>query len=327
MEDKRVRAFLALSKLTGQSLTAEFVRHTGRQFPEAELATLHNFYEGIFKPARDPYALCIWSRSALGAEPEEYPDEFFPLAEGTWILKYAAKKGSLEIAANRSLMNCLRDKIPVLVIVTERPDGLQKHKRYRFLGPALIEDFDPATRRFSLRGASQMVADQIVDTARTEDQLILGLRNGVVLPFQVHEERAEYMVRRDVREAAFRRVVLEQYNFFCAVCDSKFLLRDQKSGFVTEAEAGHIISVQERGPDDPRNGISFCKRHHWAFDEGLFTLTDIRKVKVSPVVMTAERKKFDLEEYDGENVRLPNNEACFPAEAALHWHQENRFRS
>ena len=103
-------------------------------------------------------------------------------------------------------------------------------------------------------------------------------------------------------------------------------MRQKKTEPLVEAEAAHIISIKERGPDDPRNGLSLCRRHHWAFDNGLFTITDSHEIKVSSSVFRAERRRFDLEEYEGEPLVPPAHEICRPNEEALHWHQRRKFR-
>jgi len=59
---------------------------------------------------------------------------------------------------------------------------------------------------------------------------------------------------------------------------------------------------------------------------GLFIITDSRMVKVSPAVLRAERRRFDLEEYDGEALIGPASDACRPAEEALHWHRAKIYR-
>lgn len=96
---------------------------------------------------------------------------------------------------------------------------------------------------------------------------------------------------------------------------------------VIEAEASHIIPIERQGPDDPRNGLSLCRRHHWAFDRGLFTVTDGLLVRVSVAVQRAERRRFDLEEYGGEAIHRPSRDSCLPEPAALDWHRGNVFRA
>lgn len=324
--EDRIQAFMALSKFTGMNVTSQFIRKTSEHFPQAGIPRVHNLAEGIYKPASDKYAFCIWSRSAAGADKEVYPDLFQPQRDGSWTMMYAAKEGKLESAPNRSLLACLKDKVPVMVIVTARSHTHAGGARYRILGPALIESFDVKSRRFLLRGCSDLVSQQIERYKSAYDVALYSLRNCLVLPFEVRETRHKYQINREAREKAFRTIILEEYRCQCAVCQSKFLLQQNDDEPIIEAEAAHIIPVQNHGPDDPRNGLSFCRRHHWAFDMGLFTIIDSKAVKVSPAVLRADRRRFDLEEYDGEALVGPVTDACRPAEEALHWHQSKLFR-
>lgn len=324
--EDRIQAVLALSKFTGVDVTSRFLKETDEHFPQAGIPRVHNLIEGIYKPASDRYAFCIWSRSAAGAAREIYPDVFQPQKDGSWTMLYAAKEGSLDSAPNRSLVACLKDKVPVLVIVTSRAHPHPEGARYRILGPAIIEDFDASSRRFKLRGCSGFIYQQMEKYKSAYEVALYEIRNCLIMPFQIREDRFKYQTNKDAREKAFRSIILEEYRCQCAVCQSKFLLRQKGDEAIIEAQAAHIIPVQDLGPDDPRNGLSFCRRHHWAFDQGLFTITDSRAVKVSPCVLRAERRRFDLEEYDGEPLIGPASEACRPAEEALHWHQNKIFR-
>lgn len=325
-KDLRSKAIFALSRFTGVSVGSEFIRKTKSHFPQAEIDRIHNLVEGIYKPASDPYAFCIWSRSAAGKDFKIYPDVFYIQKDGTWTMDYAAKTGRLDSAVNSSLLACLRDKVPILVIVTSRPSTSPGGAKYRILGPAILEDFDSVSRLFFLRGCSSQLATQLLSSTSSKDAAILQMRNQLIMPFHVRESRAQYVTTRKIRDAAFRQIILDEYRYQCSICQSKFLLYQTPKEPLTEAEAAHIISVGEKGPDDPRNGISLCKRHHWAFDEGLFTITDARIIKISPVVLTSERRRFDLEEYEGESILSPSSEACRPVDEAFHWHQKKRFR-
>jgi len=325
-QEERAQAFLRLSRFTGVEVTSQFLRQTEKHFPQARIPRLHNLAEGIFKPAGDSYALCIWSRSAAGQDREIYHDIFSPQLDGSWTMHYAAKEGSLDVAANRSLFACMKDKVPLLVIVTARPKESPGGARYKILGPAIIEGYDSSSRRFFVRGCSSIVASCIVQPENEEETIGLSIRNQLVMPFQVKEVRAEYFTRRDIRDKAFRKIVLEEYRCICAACQSKFILKQKDGEPLVEAQAAHIISVEARGPDDPRNGLSLCRRHHWALDHGLFTITDSNEIKVSSSVLQAERRRFDLEEYEGESLIPPAHEICRPHEEALHWHQKKIFR-
>ncbi len=323
--EQRTRGILYLSKYFGRELSSQFIRRTGEECPAAGIPVLHSLSEGIFKPADSPYALCIWSRSAGGQDREVYPDTFLPRPDGSWQMLYSAKAGDLDAAINRSLFACLRDRQPVLVIMTSRPRTHPGGARYRLLGPALLDDFDAASRLFRIHGCQVDVARSLGAVASPEEMEYVDLRGGLILPFRLREPRARYAVSRDVRDRAFRQLVLSEYHHFCCVCKSRFLLRENDQE-LAEAEAAHIVPLPHHGPDDPRNGLSLCRRHHWAFDNGLFGLSSALEIRVSPVVSRARRERFDLEEYDGEALLSPANPLCQPDPLAVDWHRAHVFR-
>jgi hypothetical protein len=323
--DRRFRAILQLSQFTGVDMSSEFIRNTGEHFPAAGIPRIHHLIEGIYKPADSPYALCIWSRSAFGHVSEIYPDRFHQEEDGSWTINYAAKKGPLDAGVNRSLFACMKYQVPVLVIVTSQLSlGTQKAK-YRMLGPAIIEDFDPVSRRFFMRGCSSLLEEQI-SQYNQDEALVASLRNRVITQFRVQEDRSISQYERKQRNQAFRLIVLKEYRCQCALCQSKFVYREQDRPDLIEAEAAHIISVENNGTDDPRNGLSLCRRHHWAFDNGFFTITDGRIVKISPAIYRAQVVNFDLEEYESQPINAPARTSYQPHEEALHYHQEHVFR-
>jgi hypothetical protein len=323
--EHRAKAILELARFTGVEVTADFLKNTAEHFPQAGIPRIHNLIEGIYKPAGDLYAFSIFSQSAIVKEREIYPDEIKIQDDGSWTLFYSAKNVPLENEPNKSLFACMQDKVPVLVLARSGRDS-SSAARYRIMGPALIETFDPGSRRFTLRGASVPVSDHVKRYGGLESAALLDIRNRLILPFQMRQTRESYVGGQDVRERAFRRILLDEYRGQCAVCQAKFLLSDEGKPDLLEANAAHIISVKASGPDDPRNGLSLCPRHHWALDEGLFTVTDAVTVKVSPAVLRAERRRFDLEEYDGESLVAPAHEICRPHEEAISWHRKRIFR-
>ncbi len=323
--DQRTKAILELARFTGVEVTADFLKNTSEHFPQAGIPRIHNLIEGIYKPAGDLYAFSIFSQSAIGKGREIYPDEIKIQADGSWTLLYSAKNVPLENEPNKSLFACMQDQMPILVLAKAGRDS-RNTARYRILGPAMIETFDPGSRRFTMRGASALVSDHVRPYGGLESAALLDIRNRLILPFQMRQIRESRAVEREAREKAFRRIMLDEYRGQCAVCQAKFLLRDEGKPDLLEANAVHIISVKAAGPDDPRNGLSLCPRHHWAFDEGLFTVTDAATVRVSSAVLRAERRQFDLEEYEGEALVPPAHEICKPHEEALHWHLKKVYR-
>lgn len=65
------------------------------------------------------------------------------------------------------------------------------------------------------------------------------------------------------RNYKFRKAVLENYNYKCAICDC---------GEEKILEAAHIIPVNSSGNDKVENGICLCRNHHRMFDEKLIEL-------------------------------------------------------
>ena len=134
----------------------------------------------------------------------------------------------------------------------------------------------------------------------------------------MREDSVTYSVTSPKRDTAFRSIVVREYDFACAVCGLKFQLHS-----LIEATAAHIIPKHKNGTDDPRNGISLCRTHHWAFDEGIFGLSDSYEILLSPAVRASNHRRFPLFEMDGQIVNLPNNEYLRPHLDAVKWHREN----
>lgn len=264
---------ITLSRYFGTDQTAAFLRDTATHCPQAGIDHIHSLAMGIYKPQGSPYALSIWSQSAVGAAREIYPDSLTLQADGRWSMRYAPMEGSLDKGVNAALFACLRDRVPILAIVTVAPKSARGGARYRLLGLAQLTGFDEMTRHFLLEGNSPATIDSLRASGSTEDELEeVDIRDGLVVPFQIGEPRARYVASREARDKAFRRIVLEEYGCLCAVCRSTFVLKEDGRSYV-EAEAAHIIPLPHRGPDDPRNGLALCRRHHWALDNGFFGIT------------------------------------------------------
>ena len=97
-------------------------------------------------------------------------------------------------------------------------------------------------------------------------QPFVAIREGA--PPRVHTSRAAI-----ARDAAFRAVLLIQYERRCAV--SRIALTTRS---VAETQAAHIIPLGRGGPDEPRNGFTLTSTLHWAFDRGLFGIDENRRV-------------------------------------------------
>jgi putative restriction endonuclease len=90
---------------------------------------------------------------------------------------------------------------------------------------------------------------------------------------------------------------------------------------IPEVEAAHIIPRGDNGTNDPRNGISLCCSHHWAFDRLLWTLSPDHKIVV-PRTIKAIPGNTELVSVSGKLLRLPKETRLAPALEAIEHHRK-----
>jgi hypothetical protein len=89
------------------------------------------------------------------------------------------------------------------------------------------------------------------------------------IPYNLKQELENKYVRgtvtstRKERDARFRKLVLENYNYQCAIC---------RCSEVELLQAAHINPVAINGTDDLNNGICLCANHHLMFDRNLIKI-------------------------------------------------------
>lgn len=124
----------------------------------------------------------------------------------------------------------------------------------------------------------------------------------------------QQIVERPFREAAFSRLVKEEYGSACAMTG----IAIKNSGGITEVEAAHIRPVKFNGPDSVRNGIALCRTFHWMFDHGLISVADSSDIIVKNIV---PQKVYQLLNPNGK-IRLPLNSVSAPHPEFLKFHRE-----
>jgi predicted restriction endonuclease len=253
-----------------------------------------------------------------------YADRIEFNEDRSWYFYYSPKAEPLDSAVNLSMFACMRDAEPLLVIKQLSDKTHSQGTRYKILGLGLIEDFDQENRLFKIRQVtieafqnqidpSQVLSDDLIETALQLEAL------EAWTPY-VAEDRAIYKVAKVKRDVAFRKIVLENYKHTCAITRSKFVHKE-----LIEAQAAHIISKEVNGTDDPRNGLALSHGAHWAFDRGIFTISDQFEVMVHPKALDAEHERFGLIGLDKKTILLPDDESNFPHQEALHWHRQEVF--
>ena len=319
-QEKHLEILAALARYTGKIVSWRFLSQTKDFIPGIE--RFHHLISGIYKPAWSEFALSIVMKTG---SPYEKKDDVVHLDDGRWLMTYSPRSGGLDISDNRALVKCMDAKMPLAVFKQVSNKTSSQGSKYLVLGLGLITSFDANSGVFIIESVDWQTMERMTrvipdEEARYEVQLYAQLTNEF-RPF-IREDKVTYSVSAQKRDIAFRNLVLNEYEYHCAMCGMKFQL-----GELVEAQAAHIIPKNKSGTDDPRNGLSLCRTHHWAFDNGLFSLSDNYQITISPVVSKAEKANFSLTDFSDKQISLPNNEILYPHQVAIDWHRKNVFQS
>lgn len=127
------------------------------------------------------------------------------------------------------------------------------------------------------------------------------------------------------RDPAFRRHVLREYQYRCAVCNFDVRLGNDLIGL----EAAHIMWVAAGGPDKVANGLALCGLHHKALDRGAVGLQAVGanyKVLVSSEVHGQSEPVRWFLDFHGKDLRAPRNRLVHPKPEFVRWHYKEVFR-
>src|SRR5690554_2635416 len=118
-----------------------------------------------------------------------------------------------------------------------------------------------------------------------------------------------------IRDPAFRRVVIEAYDFRCSATGWRIILPDSR----VMVEAAHIVPFAENQNDDPRNGLALTPSFHWALDAGAIAPGPDFKWHVSKRIDRRFPENKLLCDLDGTSLILPKNRNYWPKEEWLEW--------
>lgn len=312
---ERTRIFRSLVPLFGTVQPSGFFQKTAAAIPGIE--RIHHLIEGVYKPAWSVYPLSISSMLK-----SQYHDQVFYNADRTWSMHYSPKEGAMDIGVNAALVRCMTAHQPILVLRQVSDKVSAEGSRHRLLGLGFVENFDVEANLFRIRGLEWSEVSAFLGIGLSDDLIETALRLESLeewVPFAA-EDRAVYQISRQKRDAAFRSIVLANYGHTCAVTRQKF-----HSPRHVEADGAHIIGKEVRGTDDPRNGIALSKSAHWAFDRGIFMISDQYEIVVNPKVSSASVANFPAIELDSRKILLPDDPYYRPHPDALAWHKQEVF--
>ena len=120
------------------------------------------------------------------------------------------------------------------------------------------------------------------------------------------------------RSAAFRRKILEIYDYQCAACGLR--IKMPELGDLTFVDAAHLIPFNVDFNDHPTNGLALCKNHHWAMDRFLIAPCPDGVWRVSSrLIPHRSLGEKELSTLDRRPVLPPSEPAFGPDPAALEW--------
>lgn len=127
---------------------------------------------------------------------------------------------------------------------------------------------------------------------------------------------APMLVRPRLGQGAFRIVVTDAYERRCAITRERTL---------PALEAAHIRPYSEGGSHEPTNGLLLRRDIHSLFDAGYVTVTPKLQFEVSRRIKEEFENGRAYYALHGQSVSAPSKSNCRPDEAALSWHNDNRY--
>lgn len=122
------------------------------------------------------------------------------------------------------------------------------------------------------------------------------------------------------RSSAFRRQVLEKYDYQCAACGLRIWIREHEITFV---DAAHLVPFSVTRNDHPNNGLALCKNHHWAMDQRLIAPDPDGYWRISRYIdPRRSRGEEELARIEGEKLLPPAEPAFAPLREHLEWRHQ-----
>lgn len=262
-------------------------------------SSAHVEYDGEHR-----YALSVHS-TGTGRYDDKAP---IPLADGTWVLDYAAHEGKdSRQGYNSSLLNCLNDGIPVGVMI-KVPGG------YQILGLAYVERYNSAIRMFTLHGPVTPGTEASgAFVPQGFEELSQGERD-LFIDYDAADERRVATIRQVRREqqGRFRDELLRAYAGTCAITGTN----------VPEVlQAAHINPYRGRKSQVVNNGILLRADLHLLYDAHLISI----EPDSLEVAMGERLANTTYLQYNARKLRGPSKEALTPNRDLLAVHYE-QFR-
>lgn len=225
-----------------------------------------------------------------------------------WRLKYSDKYDG----GRPQTMNTLKDAVDYAYIDQELFDLLKDKDNRQNLIDTLIAAWFSSSQK------------EIEDILKINQDF----ENSNLLETENLGESAEtkkpriYLKKSFVREAFFRKAVIHLYDYRCAFCRLK-VTRTLTQSIV---DGAHIKPFAQFYDSSINNGLSLCKNHHWAFDQGWFAINDKYRIIVASDLEEDSPNSKPIKDFHNEIILLPSSEQYYPKIEAIQWHRQNVFK-
>ncbi|NWJ95388.1 MAG: HNH endonuclease [Chloroflexi bacterium] len=166
----------------------------------------------------------------------------------------------------------------------------------------------------------KQISDVVFEKSK---ELITSTKEEFVL---IKDEIEEDERNKTIRDQAFRVAIVKAYIHKCAMCGIRVITVDGH----TAVEAAHIVPWSVSHNDDPRNGMALCQLCHWAFDEGLTTVSKHYTIEVSKQldyeIGGIQNNPLHLVHLKGKEILKPIDTSLWPDINALEQHKKNIFK-
>lgn len=123
-----------------------------------------------------------------------------------------------------------------------------------------------------------------------------------------------------IRDARLRMTVLQHYGPVCAVSGSTHAF-EQTASF--EVQVVHIRPVRWEGVDEVWNAMPMMQTLHWAFDQGLFSITHSGVLLFSPHMSAPLRALFN----GRTQATFPKDVRAWPNAECIAFHRREIFKA
>jgi len=243
----------------------------------------------------------IWSRLVEGYWDCKFFLPFYHLTNDKpkfWFLKLEPGAAvALTSSYSPRSITALKDGVRYASFADWLWELLQNSRKREILRKQLLEYYFPNKR---------LLIDEINRSAEIYlNQLELDFEQNIAADLLAPSYR---MIEREARCAIFKSRIPQIYNFTCAVSRQRITTTTD----VQMIDACHIRPWSKTKDDSIQNGIALTPTLHRAFDRGIIRINADYTVAISDGVTENENSPFNLRQFEGRRILLPEKEEWWP---------------